>query len=295
MCRCEWTNRIRRHYDGRTAHRAVARGGGALLTEQWHTAAVVFICIMCAAVSPALAGDDATVEKVSFLQILVHGAQWPGVFIALMSLASVTIIVEHFWTIRRATMLPENELEMTRRLIEDRKLKECVEYVRNGKSMFADVLTVGLRHGRHGFDAMRAAAEERAGAWGSRLFRRVEYLNIIGNLSPLLGLLGTVLGMIEAFGAMQEAHGAYKPENLAGGISLALVNTFLGLAVAIVSLGFFGLCRNRVDAMTVAAHAAVLDLLEYFRPGAAVATASGGAANTKGEAKKPSQPAQPPT
>ncbi|HVP10495.1 MAG TPA: MotA/TolQ/ExbB proton channel family protein [Phycisphaerae bacterium] len=269
-----------------------------MLKERWHRAILVFMGVVCAAASPALAADDAALEKVSFLQILIHGAQWPGVFIVLMSLASVTIIIEHFWTIRRSTMFPESELETTRRLIEERKLKECVEYVRNGKSMFADVLTAGLRHGRHGFDAMQAAAEERAGAWGSRLFRRVEYLNIIGNLSPLLGLLGTVLGMIEAFGAMQEAHGAYKPENLAGGISLALVNTFLGLLVAIVSLGFFGLCRNRVDAMTVAAHAAVLDLLEYFRPGAAVTHSSSAAsnANTKAEAepRKPPQPADAP-
>jgi biopolymer transport protein ExbB len=256
---------------------------------------VVFLAVMTAGTALALAADAAAVEKVSFFQILIHGAQWPGIFIALMSLASVTIIAEHFWTIRRATMFPDKELEMTRRLMEDRKFKECIEYLSNGKSMFSDVLTAGLRHGRHGFDAMRTAAEERAGAWGSRLFRRVEYLNIIGNLSPLLGLLGTVLGMIEAFGAMQEAHGAYKPENLAGGISLALVNTFLGLAVAIISLGFFGLCRNRVDAMTIAAYAAVVDLLEYFRPGAgagaaSTASAAAASANAKAEVKKPPQP-----
>ena len=254
---------------------------------------VVFVVVVAAAGARAVAADDAGMEKVSFLQILIHGAQWPGIFIALMSIASVTIIAEHFWTIRRVTMFPDSELEMTRRLIEDRKFKECIEYLHNGKSMFSDVLTAGLRHGRHGFDAMRAAAEERAGAWGSRLFRRVEYLNIIGNLSPLLGLLGTVLGMIEAFGAMQEAHGAYKPENLAGGISLALVNTFLGLAVAIISLGFFGLCRNRVDAMTIAAYAAVVDLLEYFRPGATAASTSSAvpaaSTHTKVDVKKPPQ------
>lgn len=250
---------------------------------------LLFVVLAMAAAQAAFAADEAAAEKVSFLQILIHGAQWPGIIIALMSLTSLTIIVEHFWTIRRSTMCPDGEIERMRQLIQDRKFKECIEYVRNGGSMFADVLTAGLRHGRHGFEAMQAAAEERTAAWSSRLFRRVEYLNIIGNLSPLLGLLGTVLGMIEAFGAMQQAHGAYKPENLAGGISLALVNTFLGLAVAIVSLGFFGLCRNRVDAMTVATHAAVLDLLEYFRPTAA---APGPAAlgDTKLEHKKAPAP-----
>ena len=33
----------------------------------------------------------------------------------------------------------------------------------------------------------------------ARLFRKVEYLSVIGNLAPMLGLLGTVIGMILAF------------------------------------------------------------------------------------------------
>lgn len=243
---------------------------------------------------PLVAGaEDSLVENVSFLEVLVNGAEWPGVIIGLMSLASVTIIIEHFWTIRRNTMVPQAEFEAAREMIENRRFKECIDYIRGRRSMFADVLTAGLRHGRHGFEAMHQAAEEQAGAWSSRLFRKVEYLNIIGNLGPLMGLLGTVLGMIRAFTKMQETHGAYKPEDLAGGIGLALVNTFLGLAVAIVSLGFFGVCRNRVDALTVVAHAGVVDLLEYFRPGT-TNSASAAQSSTKSEPKKAPQGPQSP-
>lgn len=210
--------------------------------------------------------SETPAAKQSFFDLVWHGAEVPGTVIGLLSLVSLTLIIQHFWTIRRDTMIPADEVETVRGMIERRQFKEILDYLKGRTSMFADVLTMSLRHGRHGFDAMHEAAEERSGAWSARLFRRVEYLNIIGNLGPLLGLLGTVLGMIEAFTEMKAAHGAYKPENLAGGIGLALVNTFLGLVVAIVSLAFFGICRNRVDAMTVAAHAAVLDVLEYFRP-----------------------------
>lgn len=220
----------------------------------------------------AAAADGGARDEMSVLEVLREGAEGPGYVIMALSLAAVTIIVEQFWTIRRVTMVPEAEVEAAREMIENRRFKECIDYIRDRRSMFADVLTAGLRHGRHGFEAMQEAAEERTGAWTSRLFRKVEYLNIIGNLGPLLGLLGTVLGMIEAFAEMKASHGAYKPEDLAGGISLALVNTFLGLAVAIVALGFFGVCRNRVDALTISAHAAVVDLMEYFRPATVNAT-----------------------
>ena len=248
------------------------------------TLAAAFV-LSAAGCAIAQADQGATQTK-SLLSVLMEGAEWPGLVIAAMSLAAVTIVIEHFWTIRRKTMLGEAEVDAARDLIEQRKFKECLDLVTASRTMFSDVLTAGLRHGRHGFDAMSEAANERAGAWSSRLFRKVEYLNIIGNLGPLMGLLGTVLGMIRAFGEMRASHGAYKPEDLAGGISLALVNTFLGLLVAIVALGFFGICRNRVDALTVTAHAAAMDLLEYFRP----ANISAPAANhesTKPEGQTP--------
>ena len=234
---------------------------------KWMLVALVAVAAFSAA--PAWAQNSATppaAEAESFFQLVVRGAEAPGTVIGVLSLISLTLIIQHFWTIRRDTMVPADEVETIRQMIERRQFKEILDYLKGRTSMFADVLTMSLRHGRHGFDAMHEAAEERSGAWSARLFRRVEYLNIIGNLGPLLGLLGTVLGMIEAFSRMKAQHGAYKPEDLAGGIGLALVNTFLGLIVAIVSLAFFGICRNRVDAMTVTAHAAVLDVLEYFRP-----------------------------
>jgi biopolymer transport protein ExbB len=242
------------------------------------------IVILLIAASYVWAQDAAPAPSRSFLEIIKEGAEWPGLIIAAMSLAALTIVIEHFWTIRRATIVDQQEIEAARELIEARKFKECLDMVAQSRTMFADVLAVALRHGRHGFDAMHEAADERAGAWSSRLFRKVEYLNIIGNLGPLMGLLGTVLGMIRAFGQMRAAHGNYHPEDLAGGISLALVNTFLGLGVAILALGFFGVCRNRVDSLTVSAHAAAMDLLEYFRP---VSVAGQGSENLRTETPRP--------
>lgn len=238
---------------------------------------VIIIASFClfliqgSALAQATEGVDPD-QTQSFLGIVWQGLSWIGPVIGILSLVSLTLIIEHFWTMRRSTMVTEDETQAMRDLIEKREFKACIDRVSESHTMFGDVLAIGLRHGRHGFDAMQEAVEERAAAWRSRLFRKVEYLNIIGNLSPLMGLLGTVLGMIKAFGKM--GGGAYGPEKLADGISLALVSTFLGLVVAIVSLGFFGICRNRVDSLTVAAHAAVIDVLEYFRPAPLLANGS---------------------
>lgn len=228
--------------------------------------------------------EAARTGQQSFLDILWRGSDWLGPIIGALSLASVTFICEHFFTTRRSTIIPDHEPKMVREMIEKRMFKECVDAVSRSRTMFGDVLTMGLRHGRHGFEAMQEAVEERANAWRARLFRKIEYLNIIGNISPLLGLLGTVVGMIDAFGRMGQ--GGYGPDELADGISIALVSTFLGLNVAIISMFFFGICRNRADSLTIAAHASVVDVLEYFRP-AVIAPQPAGAAPKPGGSPAP--------
>jgi biopolymer transport protein ExbB len=64
--------------------------------------------------------------------------------------------------------------------------------------------------------------EARVARAGSTQIRKLEgglrTLEIIGNLSPLLGLLGTVMGMIAAFAALEAAGAKIQPGLLAGGI-----------------------------------------------------------------------------
>ncbi len=55
---------------------------------------------------------------------------------------------------------------------------------------------------------------------------------IIGSLLPMLGLLGTVTGMIEVFEVIA-LQGTGEPQEMAGGISQALLTTASGLIIAI--------------------------------------------------------------
>lgn len=72
-------------------------------------------------------------------------------------------------------------------------------------------------------------------------------LDLIANLSPLLGLLGTVMGMIKAFARLEEAGTKVDPGLLAGGIWEALLTTAVGLIIAIPALAAFHLLQSEVD------------------------------------------------
>ena len=72
-------------------------------------------------------------------------------------------------------------------------------------------------------------------------------LEVIANLSPLLGLLGTVFGMIAAFAELQTAGSEVDPTILAGGIWEALLTTAFGLSIAIPALAAFYLLEAQVE------------------------------------------------
>lgn len=62
---------------------------------------------------------------------------------------------------------------------------------------------------------------------------RLNYLQLIANISTLFGLLGTIQGLITSFAAVAAADPAQKAEVLASGIATAMNTTFLGLCAAI--------------------------------------------------------------
>lgn len=228
---------------------------------------LLLFAVLAGASASAAAQSGASASG-SMWQVVAQGIEWPAYLILLGSLVTIALIVEHFIAVRLLTIAPPEQVKTARRLIERRDFRECWRKLHKSSTFFARLMTASLRHARHGFDAMHEAAVEKSGELSGQMFRKVEYMNIIGNLGPLLGLLGTVYGMIIAFNALGRGGGEAGTDagGLATGISLALVNTLLGLALAIVGLGFFGLCRNRVDSLTTQATVQALDLLEYFRP-----------------------------
>jgi biopolymer transport protein ExbB len=224
--------------------------------------AVLFLGGYSALAQPAAgAGSQQTM-----LKIVQQGIEVPTYFILAGSLVAISLVIEHFLTVRRAGISPADQVKRAKQQIELRNFRECLDGVRKSRTFFAQVMTAALQHGRHGFEAMHETALEKSEELSGRMFRKAEYLNIIGNLGPLLGLLGTVWGMIRAFASLGAGGGQAGAGELASGISMALVNTLLGLGLAIVGIGFFGLCRNRIESLTVAATVEALDLLEYFRP-----------------------------
>ena len=161
--------------------------------------------------------------------------------------------------------MPPGSIDQMRELIQQKKFKELIEFTETDPSFVAKALNPALKRAPS-FSSMKEAMETALGEQTAERFRSIEYLNIIGNLGPLLGLTGTVLGMIEAFNSMKNSGGNASPGDLAGGISRALAHTFLGLFLAVPCLACFGILRTMVDKLTVRGALIAEELLLMVKP-----------------------------
>lgn len=73
-------------------------------------------------------------------------------------------------------------------------------------------------------------------------------IKMIATIAPLGGLLGTVTGMITVFQQIT-VYGAGDPTIMAGGISVALMTTVLGIVVAIPTIFMHTVVKSRADAI----------------------------------------------
>ncbi len=98
-----------------------------------------------------------------------------------------------------------------------------------------------------------------------RLCRYFGSLALIGNVTPLLGLLGTVIGMIKAFMAIERLGGKVNAAVLAGGIWEAMLTTAVGLSVAIPVIMAYSYLNGRVDQRQAEMEEAAITLLKAVR------------------------------
>ncbi|NMC21536.1 MAG: MotA/TolQ/ExbB proton channel family protein [Thermogutta sp.] len=191
-------------------------------------------------------------SKLSLWGILKAGGT-VGFVIILLSLATVALAIEQALTLRKSVLLPESLAAQVRSALAARDGKQAVELCRQQPCLLSHVLLAGMAELEAGWSEVEKAVEDALAEQSARLLRKVEYLSVIGNLAPMLGLLGTVVGMILAFRTVAETQGAARAADLAEAIYLALVTTVEGLIVAIPALALYAYFRNRTDELTAEA------------------------------------------
>jgi biopolymer transport protein ExbB len=156
------------------------------------------------------------------------------------SVLAFALIIERFMSLRRGLVIPSRFLAGLRVVARDlRENREAaLDYCRANDSALARMLAAGIKRLPRGVVAAEKAIEDAGANEALKLRRNMRFLYSLGSVATLLGLIGTISGMIKAFQSAASS-GAGDVHKLSTGIYEAMVNTFGGLAVAILVTIFY--------------------------------------------------------
>ncbi len=218
--------------------------------------------------APAQRSDDGGggVASRAFDHFVTRGGWITWFTLIPLSVVAMALAIEHAVTIRRKTIIPPESVEQLKALLDQRNYTEAVRFSSEDPTVVSYVTHAGLVEAIHGYAAMERALEEAVEERTARLMRKIEYLNVIGNVAPMLGLFGTIYGMIGMFVSISESGGIPVAARVAEDLGVALITTFWGLLIAIPSLSVFALFRNRIDLLMAECATAADRLLGVFKP-----------------------------
>ena len=198
---------------------------------------IVALAVLAVAVASqtAFAQEAAAAEhhKKTMLE-LFHETGIVGWLMVLVSVAGTALTIEHFINIKREKIAPPEVSEELSALLEEGNFDEAQEVADNSGGYVGNLVGAALRSRAAGYEEMIGSLELAAAEETFKLQSKISYLSLLGNIAPLLGLLGTVTGMISSFQVIETLK-APTPGDLAKGVYESLVNTTMGLFIAIPS------------------------------------------------------------
>ena len=166
--------------------------------------------------------------------------------LVVLSVVSLTLILDRAWALRRARVLPTVLTDA----IADRQPSELRILSRASSSPLGRLTLSVVDHLGWPKAENAGALEVCARQEVAKLERGLVVLEIIVGIAPLLGLVGTLYGIIPLFGDFGKA---VSGDNtlLAKGIAAALNKTLAGLMVAIPSLVAWSYFNKKVESLAV--------------------------------------------
>lgn len=182
-----------------------------------------------------------------------------------LSVTFVSFLVTNIIGLRRESVLPTNLIMNFEAELKEKRYQEAYQLAKGDESFLGQVLSAGLAKLQFGYDHAVESMQEASEDENMRLEHRLSYISLIGNISPMVGLMGTVQGMIASFQVIANAGTNPKASDLAEGISTALFTTLIGLMIAIPAIAAFSILRNRAARLVLEAGIASEDLMSRFQ------------------------------
>jgi len=245
---------------------------------------VAFPALALVALStPAFAQEEAAaagggIDIIEMFETMGPTAWGVAIVLLIMSFWSVGVAIERIYTFSQARKQSKLYAPQVAKHLKDGRLKEAIALSASKDyrySHLAKVVLAGLQeyqfqqesgHNLHRddvLDTVRRSIQRATALTASDLKKGVNTLATIGSTAPFVGLLGTVVGVINAFVGIAST-GSGGIGAVSAGISEALVETALGLFVAIPAVWFYNYLTSRLEYFNVEMDNSSSELVDYF-------------------------------
>jgi len=195
-----------------------------------------------------------------------------------MSFWSVGVAVERIYTFVQARKQSKMYAPQVAKHLKDGRLKDAIALSQSKNfrySHLAKVVLSGLQEYQFQqesgttlnrddvLDTVRRAIQRATALTANDLKKGVSSLATIGSTAPFVGLLGTVVGVINAFQGIA-ATGSGGIGAVSAGIAEALVETALGLLVAIPAVWFYNYLTGRIEYFNVEMDNSSSEMVDFF-------------------------------
>ncbi len=202
-----------------------------------------------------------------------------GVILIIMSMWSFGVAIERIYTYAQAKKQSKLYAPQVAKHLKEGRLKDAISVSTSKNyrySHLAKVVLAGLQEYQFQqesgggqlaredlLDTVRRAIQRASALTANDLKKGLSALATIGATAPFVGLLGTVVGIITAFQGIA-ATGSGGIGAVSAGIAEALVETALGLVVAIPAVWFYNYLSVRLDYFNVEMDNSSSELVDYF-------------------------------
>jgi len=209
----------------------------------------------------------APVEKSRFMWI-IESSGLIGLFILLCSIYFVAQVSRLFYEFRLPIVIPPEIVGRCEDLLAQRDFKNIYNVLKDDDSFFSRTLSTGIAELPNGLAEARDVMERVGESITVEMEKKISILAVLGTLGPMIGLIGTLKGMIACFSVIAMGGVTLRADQVASGISEALLLTFEGVSLSVPAIFFFAIFRNRIATITTDAMLEADDLLHlFFRSG----------------------------
>ena len=201
-----------------------------------------------------------------------------GIILIFMSMWSFGVAIERYYTFSQARKQSKLYAPQVAKHLKEGRLKDAIAISQSKSyqySHLAKVVLAGLQEYQFQQDAntglsredlvdtVRRAIQRATALPSNDLKKGIPSLATIGATAPFVGLLGTVVGIITAFQGIAST-GSGGLGAVSAGISEALVETALGLVVAIPAVWLYNYFTGRLEYFNVEMDNSSSELVDYF-------------------------------